>query len=194
MLPATAYSIYLQLPSISGSCLLYLLCHCDRDSHNTLLHSTLLQNRVAQNTACRLYPARQCLFCGPLQPNDFIVIFLVWLLVTGINFLDSNISEAIQTLFHQNVKPNSVTGISVVFVHLFPEEGSENMRFIVNVSPFPASFVGHHQQAICPYVPLTIHAFSTALCGAYTVFLSFSVSLLVSCAVSAVAERKIDSE
>ena len=58
----------------------------------------------------------------------------------------------------------------VVFVHPCSEEGSENnMRFIVNVPSQPlASIQGHHCQVICPYVPLTIYAFSTDLFGAYT--------------------------
>ena len=44
----------------------------------------------------------------------------------------------------------------VVFVLLCPQEGSENMRFIINVaSSPPTSSQGHH-------------AFSTPLCGAST--------------------------
>ena len=54
----------------------------------------------------------------------------------------------------------------VVFVLPCPEEGSENMRFIVYVaSSLPTRSQEHHLQVICFYVPLTIHAFSTALCG-----------------------------
>ena len=68
-----------------------------------------------------------------------------------------------QTLFEE---------YQVVFVHPCPEEGSENMRFIVNVaSPPSASSQRHHKQVICPYVPLT----SAALCGAST-----SVSFVLS--------------
>ena len=64
----------------------------------------------------------------------------------------------------------------VVFVQPYPEEGSENTRFIVSVaSAPPGSSPGHHWQVICPYVPLTIHAFFTALFGAST-----SVSFVLS--------------
>ena len=73
-------------------------------------------------------------------------------------------------------------GRTLLFMIPCPEEGSKIMRFIVNVAS-PA------RQVTCPYVPLSIHAFSTAMCGASTsVFFSFSVSLLVSCAVSSVAK------
>ena len=55
----------------------------------------------------------------------------------------------------------------IVFVLSSPEEGNENMRFIVNVeSSPPANSQGNPLPVICPYVPFTIHAFSTALCGA----------------------------
>ena len=68
--------------------------------------------------------------------------------------------------------------------------GSENMRFIVNVaSSPPASSQGCNWHVICPYVPLIILAFSTALCVASTT-VTFSLSLLVSCAVSGVANEQ----
>ena len=42
-------------------------------------------------------------------------------------------------LFHQNVSQTLFEEYQVVFVHPCPEEGSENMQFIVNVaSPPPA--------------------------------------------------------
>ena len=43
--------------------------------------------RAAQTTARGPYPACQRLFCSPPQPNDFIVMFMGWLLVTRINYL-----------------------------------------------------------------------------------------------------------
>ena len=76
------------------------------------------------------------------------------------------------------VKPSQTVceEYQVVFVHPCSKEDSENMRFIVNVeSSPPASSQGNPLQVICPYVPSTIHAFSTALCGAST-----SVSLVLS--------------
>ena len=78
----------------------------------------------------------------------------------------------------------------VVLVHSCPEEGSENMRFNVNVAspPWPAlkditsrSFVSMYRSLFMPF-PL--------LCVVHLpVFLSFSVSLLVPCALSGVAKR-----
>ena len=90
----------------------------------------MLYTRADQTMARGHYRARQRLFCGPPQSNDFIVIFLVWLLVTRINCLrDSNTSEAVQTLFHQNVKPNNVLEIclrnSFCTACPSPEEDSE---------------------------------------------------------------------
>ena len=62
-----------------------------------------------------------------------------------------------------------------------PDEGIENMRFIVKVeSSTPASFQGY------PYVPLTAAPFPLLCVMHLPVFLSFSLSLLVSCEVSGV--------
>ena len=78
----------------------------------------------------------------------------------------------------------------IVFVHPFPEEGNENMQSIVNAESSPqASSQVNPLQVICPYVPLTIHAFFTALCGASKVFILFSASLFVSCVVIGVGKR-----
>ena len=56
------------------------------------------------------------LFCGPPQSNDFIVIFMVWLLVTRINCLARFKYEwRMQKLFHQNVKSKCVWRISGSF-------------------------------------------------------------------------------
>ena len=64
------------------------------------------------------------------------------------------------------------------------------MRFIFNVAcPPPTSFQGHHSGHFCPYVPLTIQPFSLLCVVHLPVFLSFSVSLLESFAVSSVAKR-----
>ena len=41
--------------------------------------------QAAQTTARRPHSARQRLFCGPPQRNDFTDIFMFWLLVTRIN-------------------------------------------------------------------------------------------------------------
>ena len=73
-------------------------------------------------------------FLWPPHLNDFIVVFLVWLLVTRINYLARFKYEAIQTLFQTVFEE-----YQVVFVHHCPEEGSENMRFTVNIAnPHPA--------------------------------------------------------
>ena len=44
----------------------------------------------------------------------------------------------------------------VVFVHPCPEEGGENMQFIVNVASLPPISSQGYWQVICPYVSLTI--------------------------------------
>ena len=78
----------------------------------------------------RPYPACQCLSCGQPQPNDFIVIFLIWLLVTRINYLERFKYEWDYT----NVIPSKrkakqcLWNDRVVFVHPCPEWGSEIMR------------------------------------------------------------------
>ena len=77
----------------------------------------------------------------------------------------------------------------VLLVHPCPEEGNENIRFIVNVvSSLPASSQGNPLQVICLYASLIIHVFFTALCGAST-SVSFILSEFVSCAVRGVAKR-----
>ena len=62
----------------------------------------------------------------------------------------------------------------VNFVHPCSEEGSENIRFIVNVtSPSLLALKDITSRSFVPNLPLTIKIFSTALCGASNVFLSF---------------------
>ena len=41
--------------------------------------------------------------------------------------------------YHQNVNPNNVRRIQVVFIHPLSRNGSNNMRFIVNVASPPRS-------------------------------------------------------
>ena len=65
------------------------------------------------------------------------------------------------------------------------------MRVIVNVEVHPRKALNEiHSRSFAPYVLLLIHAFSTALCGAYT-SVSFVLNEFVSCAVSGVAKRAI---
>ena len=84
---------------------------------------------------CRLMSARpgpyQLRSASLIRPADgfsvaylsrmiFIVIFLVSLLVTRINYLERLKYEwGFKTLFHQNLKPNSVWGISGSFCSLY---------------------------------------------------------------------------
>ena len=118
-------------------------------------------------------------FRGPSKPNDFTVMILVWLLRPRINYLarfkyDWGYTTVIPSKCKAKQCLRDIRSGS--FVLPCPEEGSENMRFIVNVaSPHRASSQRHHQQIICPYIPLIILVYSTALCGAST-----SVSFVLS--------------
>ena len=77
----------------------------------------------------------------------------------------------------------------VVFVHPCPEEGSENMRFIVRVEVHPRPALKDITSRL--FVPMyhsTIKTFPLLCVVPPQVFLPFSVSLLVSCAASGIAK------
>ena len=94
---------------------------------------------------------------------------------------------AIQTLFNQNVKPNIV---QVIFVHPCPEEGSENMQFIVNVaSPPSASSQGFKLTGNLSLCIFNHSRFYNAFCGASSTVSFVPVSLLVYCELSGVANH-----
>ena len=78
----------------------------------------------------------------------------------------------------------------MAFVHPCPEEGSENMRFIANVaSSPPAALKDISSRSFVPIYRYPFTPFPLFCVVNLPVFLSFSVSLLVSCTVSGVAKR-----
>ena len=73
-------------------------------------------------------------------------------------------------------------------MHPCPEKGNENMRLLLMLQVNPRLALKDHY-VICSYVTLTISHFALLCVVHLPVFLSFSVSLLVSCTVSGVEKR-----
>ena len=123
------------------------------------------------------YPACQCLFSGPSQPNDFTVIFMVWRLVTRMNCLarfnyESGYTNVISS--QRKVKQRFRNMREFLYIIVQKREvkkcGSLLMSKAHPGQPSTPSLAGH--LSLCT---LIIYAFSTALCGAST-----SVSFVIS--------------
>ena len=103
----------------NATCIVHLIIRGGRNRINS---------RADQTTARGPCPARQRIFCGPPQPNDFIVIFLVWFPVTKISCLARFIFEWGYTVIQ--ILPTHTDGCrSGPWLAYWPVSGTSYWRF-----------------------------------------------------------------